>query len=334
MTTGGRIGSHMSVAGGAAQAFARGREIACESMQIFTRSPNQWAAKPLDPEGVALFRRERERGDVFPVIVHGSYLMNLAAPEGGLVRERSLAAFGDEIARAEALTCDALVFHPGAHMGEGIDAGVARVAAAVRAALDAAPRARVRILIENTAGQGSSLGSRFEELRALLDAIGGGDRVGICLDTCHLFAAGYDLSSRVAYAATLALFDSVVGVGRIGAWHLNDSKKPLGSRVDRHEHIGLGLVGTEGFAALLADERFRGKALVLETEKGDDGKAWDVRNLALLRRLRGEALTVPRPPKRGGDGEEKIQKKRKPAPAKKKQSPARRTGKTGLRRST
>lgn len=323
MTSGGRIGSHMSVAGGAAIAFERGRSVGCESMQIFTRSPNQWASKPLDEADVARFRAERERREIFPVIVHGSYLMNLAAPPGP-VRDRSEGAFADEIARAEALSCDALVFHPGAHLGEGTETGVARVAAAVRRALERAPNARVRILIENTAGQGSCLGARFEELRALLDGIGDPERVGICLDTCHLFAAGYDLSTRAAYAATMAEFDRVVGLRRVGAWHLNDSKKPLASRIDRHEHIGLGFIGEEGFAALLADARFAGRALVLETEKGDDGRAWDVRNLALLRRLRGEAVTVPRAPARTEAKAKTAAKKKKPTTTRTR-GPARKT---------
>ncbi len=291
----------MSVAGGAALAFERGREVGCESMQIFTRSPNQWAAKPIDPGDARAFRAERRKNEIHPVIVHASYLLNLAAPDAA-VRKRSEAAFADEIARAEELACDALVFHPGAHMGEGTDAGVRRVAESLRKAIDGSPRADVAILIENTAGQGSCLGSRFEEIRAMLDAAGRSDRLGVCLDTCHLFAAGYDLSTREAFAATMLEFDRAVGLDRLRAWHVNDSKRPCGSRVDRHEHIGRGRIGTEAFAALVTDPRFESLALVLETEKGADGKAWDRRNLAVLRKLRGEDVRVPRPERAAASG--------------------------------
>lgn len=277
------VGAHMSVAGGLEKAFARGEALGCAVMQVFTKNANQWKGKPVTSEQARLFRQKWNESSVGPVIAHDSYLINLAAPDPELWR-KSVEAFRDEMERCALLGIPALVMHPGAHLGEGEEAGLARIAEAFRILFAEGPGG-VTVLLENTAGQGSYIGGRFEHLADIMDRVPDG-LFGVCFDTCHAFAAGYDLSSAEGYAAVMEEFDRRVGLFRILAFHLNDSKKGLGAAVDRHEHIGRGAIGREGFRALMRDERFLSVPKILETPKGDDD-AFDRMNLATLRELAG-----------------------------------------------
>ncbi|HKY33240.1 MAG TPA: deoxyribonuclease IV [Candidatus Polarisedimenticolia bacterium] len=278
-----RIGAHASIAGGIDRAVERGAAAGCDVLQIFTKNSNQWRARPLGAGEIARFRELQSKTGIAPVIAHDSYLINLASPDPTL-HARSCQAFGEELDRCEALGIPALVAHPGAHMGAGEEAALARIAASLDALLAARPGHAVRVLLETTAGQGSCVGHRFEHLGSIMDRMVHGRRVGVCLDTCHVFAAGCDLRSEKGYHRTMAELDRAVGLGRVEAFHLNDSKKGLGSRVDRHEHIGQGALGVEAFRWLMNDPRFDGVPMVLETPKGSDG-AEDRRNLGVLRDL-------------------------------------------------
>jgi len=287
-----RIGAHMSVAGGVSKAVDRAVLHGCEALQIFSRNASRWRSAPLDPGEVHAFRRRIEEADLRPVVSHGSYLINLATSEAAL-RERSFAAFLDELDRAEALGLRGVVLHPGTCTSGSERDALARVARAIRRAFRLRPRQQTLVLLENTAGQGRNLGYRFEHLAAILEHLDGSPRAGACLDTCHLVASGYDLASPAGYAATFEAFERVVGLDRLCLFHGNDSKKPLGSRVDRHEHIGEGHVGVEAFGRLLRDPRFADLAILIETEKSGLERAGtiavdplDRRNLGLLRQLR------------------------------------------------
>jgi deoxyribonuclease-4 len=288
-----RIGAHMSVAGGVSKAIARARLHGCEALQIFTKNANQWRALPLADEEIRAFRSGAEESGLTPIVSHASYLINLATADPAL-REQSIAAFVDEIDRAEALGLRGVVIHPGT-CTSGTEADALRsIADAIRSSLAMRPTARTMVLLEHTAGQGRTLGYRFEQLAAILEHLDGSPRVGICLDTCHLVASGYDIVSDAGYEDTFNAFDRLIGLSRLEAFHGNDSKKPCGSRVDRHEHIGQGCVGTEPFRRILNDPRFAGLAMLIETEKSAAVTrpgviaidTLDVQNLDLLRQLR------------------------------------------------
>jgi len=279
--TGPRLGAHMSIAGGLPQAIARARAVDAEALQVFVKSSNQWAARPFAPGEAEAYREaSREAGLDRHTLAHASYLINLASPDDTLW-EKSVAAFGVELDRCDALDIPWLVVHPGAHVGSGLENGIARVAKAIDRALSKSKR-RAGVLLETTAGQGSTLGARFEELGEILRLAKHADRIGICFDTCHALAAGYEFRSASTYAETMAALDRAVGLDRLHGFHLNDSKGDLGCRRDRHEHIGKGKVGLEAFRLLLSDRRFRDVPMVLETEKGDD-LAEDRINLQVLR---------------------------------------------------
>ena len=287
-----RLGAHMSIAGGLPRAVDRAVASRCEALQIFTKSAGQWRARPLPPEEIALFRRRIAETGIRPVVAHNSYLINLATAQPAL-RAQSIAALGEELDRADALALDGLVMHPGSYTSGTEADGLRLIAEALAELLAARPRATTRILLEHTAGQGTNLGHRFEHLAEIIERLKATPRVGVCLDTCHLLAAGYDICSPEGYAATFEAFDRIVGLERIHAFHLNDSKKPCGSRVDRHEHIGKGCLGLEPFRMLLNDPRFAGHAMLLETPKLEtpaskrrsDRDPWDARNLKTLRGL-------------------------------------------------
>jgi deoxyribonuclease-4 len=287
-----RLGAHLSIAGGLPRAVDRAEASRCEALQIFTKSAGQWRARPLPPEEIARFRRRVEETGIRPVVAHNSYLINIAAASP-VLRARSLAALGEELDRAEALGLDGLVMHPGSHTTGTPEEGLRLIGDGIAALLKARPRGRTVILLEHTAGQGTNLGHRFEHLAAILERLDGSPRVGVCLDTCHLLAAGYDLCTPAGYRATFREFDRLVGLDRIKAFHLNDSKKPCGSRVDRHEHIGKGCLGLEPFRMLLNDRRFAKLPMLLETPKLEtpaslrrrDRDPWDARNLRTLRSL-------------------------------------------------
>jgi len=273
----------MSIAGGIARSFARGEQVGCEAMQIFSKNDRQWKAKPYTPEDIAAFQAEQARTGIGPVIVHCSYLVNLAAAADELW-EKSIAAFTDELERCALLGIPAIVVHPGAHTGSGEENGLRREADALNRLFDAGIGAGVTVLLENTAGQGTALGWRFEHLARLLELVTRRERLGVCLDTCHLLAAGYDIRTADTYAATMNEFARVVGLEQLKAWHLNDSQKDLGSRVDRHTHIGEGCIGLEAFRLLVNDPRFADLPMIIETPKGKD-MTEDIENLARLRAL-------------------------------------------------
>ena len=283
------LGAHMSIAGGVEQAILRGHSIGCQTIQLFTKNNNQWQGKPLTDDEIARFKKERQEKRINPILSHDAYLINLASPNPDTC-EKSLNAFTDEIVRVEQLGIDFLVMHPGAHLGKGEDWALKRIAEAIGVALEKCRGVlqyvptNVRILLEITAGQGTNVGYKFEHLAEILEQVNRPDRMGVCLDTCHLFAAGYDIRTQKGYQDVMKQFDDIVGLERIKAVHLNDSKKGLACRVDRHEHIGKGAIGLEGFRCLLNDPRFEEIPMVLETPKGADMKE-DVVNLQMLRGL-------------------------------------------------
>jgi len=279
-----RLGAHESIAGGVHRAFDRAESVDCDAVQIFVRPNRSWAVPPLTEEDVALFRARALETGIRPVIAHSSYLLNLASPKDDLWY-RSIDTLIIELKRCDALGVRWLVLHPGAHVGTGEKAGLTRMAQALGDVHSATPDLRAGILLETTAGQGTRLGHRFEQLAWLLEHTVEGERLGICLDTCHAFAAGYELRTPEGYAATIEAFDRTIGLRRLKAVHLNDSKGELGSRKDRHEHIGQGHIGLAGFRQLLNDPRMERLPGLLETPKSDDLHE-DRQNLTILRSLR------------------------------------------------
>lgn len=275
------FGAHVSAAGGVDKAFARGEEFEMGAIQIFTKSERQWRAKPLEDDVVERFFHERERSGIDKIVVHDSYLINLASPKEDL-RAKSIDAFKEELTRCETLNIASLVTHPGAHTGAGVELGIANVADALNRIHDDLPDLKVQTLLETTAGQGTTLGRSFEELAAIIDKVEAKERVMVCLDTCHIFAAGYDFRTEAGYAAVMRQFDELIGVDRLRAIHLNDSRNPLGSNKDRHDHIGAGEIGPDGFRHLVNDSRLEGIPGLLETDKGENNQE-DGRNLSTLR---------------------------------------------------
>ena len=282
------IGAHMSIAGGLHLALERGHALGCGAVQIFLKNQRQWAARPLAADEVRAFHAARRRTGIRHVFAHASYLINLAAP-GEPQWRQAVEAFVDELERAEALGLACVVVHPGSHMGAGREAGLSRVAAAVDEAIRRTAGYRVRVALENTAGAGHVIGSRFAELGELLRRSARPERVGVCIDTCHLFAAGYDIRSARGFAAALAECAALVGLARVVAFHLNDARAGLGSGLDRHEHIGRGHLGLAPFRRLLNDPRFARVPKVLETAKDPEPQA-DIANLRTLRRLRRPSI--------------------------------------------
>lgn len=279
------LGAHMSIAGGLHTAIARGVTAGSTALQIFTKNASQWRAKSLADEAIARFKDDLSGSPINPLalVAHDSYLINLASPDPDRWRQ-SVDAFTDELRRCDQLGVPYLVTHPGAHMGEGEEAGLQRIAEALRQALSAAPPCRTTVLLETTAGQGSALGHRFAHLARLFELVPDEERLGVCFDSCHVFAAGYEINTEAGYAATWEEFEREIGLHRLKVLHLNDAKKPLASRVDRHEHLGKGHIGPEGFRLLMNDARLRDRVMVLETPKGDDC-AEDIENMAFLRSL-------------------------------------------------
>lgn len=284
--TGPPLGAHTSIAGGVRNAILEAVRLGGTTVQLFTKNANQWAAKPIDPVEAAEFRKLLRKTRLKFPTAHDSYLINLASPDQQLWR-KSVEGFIDELIRAEALGLKYLVTHPGAHVGCGEEAGIAYVARAIDETHSRCPDFRVKILIELTAGQGTNLGWRFEHLAEIIGRVRDRKRLGVCFDTCHVFAAGYPLSPNDVYESTMREFDRVIGLKRLKLFHLNDSKKPLGSRVDRHEHIGKGCLGLAPFRFIINDPRFQRTPMILETPKHlDDGTEMDPVNLATLRSLR------------------------------------------------
>ncbi len=273
----------MSIAGGMHLAFDRLNEIRGNALQIFTTNHRQWRFEKLSPPAIELFKHRWEQNGGIPVAAHGIYLINLAA-RNELVLSRSVVALAAELVRCANLGIRYLVMHPGAHLGDGKEAGLIRFVENLDRAIETSGVESVSVLIENTAGQGSTLGSSFEEIDFILQNSRFGETMGVCYDTSHGFAAGYDMRDEETYRLTISRFDRAIGIGRLRFFHLNDSKRELGSRVDRHEHIGKGKIGLNGFRLLLNDPGFRDHPMVLETPKGKDLKE-DKENMAVLRSL-------------------------------------------------
>ncbi len=286
------FGAHMSIAGGLHLAFERIAHIRGRALQIFTRNQRQWRAPGLTGDAVRLFREHWEKTGRIPVASHASYLVNLATADQGLAA-KSVAAVVDELERAEALGIAYLILHPGARGEQSVDAGLERFTHNMDRAVSDSKTDQVMLLIENTAGQGTGLGSRFEELAYILTGSRFGPRLGVCFDTSHAFGAGYDIGSSDGYRKTFALFDRLIGIERLRFFHINDCKKGLGSRVDRHWHIGKGTIGLEGFRTLVNDPRFQHHPMVLETPKGKD-LTEDKENLSVLRSLVSSSKTSRR----------------------------------------
>lgn len=281
------LGSHVSAAGGLHKAVERALEVGCECIQIFTKNNNQWRAKTLTDKDVSAWLDAMEASTLTHPIAHASYLINLASPKEDLF-QKSIDALVIELERGNQLQLEGLVVHPGAFTESSEEEGLNRIVDAVCEALGRVDQGTCRLLLENTAGQGSCLGHTVEQLARMIDGIDGGDRIGICLDTCHAFAAGYEINTKAGFKAMRKEIDDLLPKKSIRALHLNDSKKPLGSRVDRHEHIGQGEIGLEGFRLVLHDPVLGKLPGYLETEKGTDeasGEDWDVINLRTLRGL-------------------------------------------------
>lgn len=291
-----RFGSHLSVAGGFETAFDQAVKVGCDCLQIFVKNQKQWSAKPLTDEAIRGYKRCLKATGVRPVVAHASYLINLGSPQPDLW-QRSIAAVVDELERCEALGIRGLVLHPGAHMGEGIEAGIARIVAGLDEIHHRAPGVKAKVLLETTAGQGSSIGCRIEDLGAIMDRVSDAGRLGVCLDTCHLFAAGYDLRKADEYDRTVDLLRRNVGLSRIKCIHLNDSKGVCGSRIDRHEHVGCGKIGLAGFRNVILDPRLAKVPRILETPKGlnERGVEHDVVNLRKLRKIVGGIARASQP---------------------------------------
>lgn len=277
------LGSHMSVAGGLHTAFARGTRAGCTTMQIFVKNASTWTGKPLTPDAVASYKAAAANATIAPVIAHAAYLINLCARAED-VRLRSQQGLGDELMRCATLGVVGLVVHPGAHMGAGESDGLARIAESLNLIHARLPAASTKTLLETTAGQGTTLGYRFEHLRRIIDLVDDRQRVGVCLDTCHLFAAGYPIHTEEGWGNTMRELEETIGLENVLAVHVNDSKREFGSRIDRHQHIGQGQVGETAFRMVMNDPRLRGIPKILETEKSEDMHE-DIENMARLRAL-------------------------------------------------
>ena len=277
------LGAHMSIAGGVHTAVDRAASIGCTALQVFTKNNNQWNGKPLTENDIAQYKQKISAAGISPVVSHDSYLINLCAANPEILK-KSRAAFIDELERCEALEIPLLNFHPGSHLGAGDEEGIQRICESLNIAHDKTKNFKTKSVLEATAGQGTNIGYKFEHLRAIIDGVENPERMAVCIDTCHIFAAGYDIATDEGYETTFQEFDSIVGLERLVAFHINDSKKGLGSHVDRHEHIGKGAIGLNGFRLLMNDERFAHIPKILETPKSDDLHE-DVENMRVLKSL-------------------------------------------------
>ena len=277
------LGAHVSVAGGVDTSFKRAVELNCTAFQIFTKSNRQWKAKPLNPEEIERYHEQQVETGITPVICHASYLLNLGTADDA-VWQKSIEALIVELERCERLKIPYLVIHPGAHLKAGVEAGLARVSQGLDIVHERLPEVEVKVAVEITAGQGTTLGSTFEEINQIITACQQSDRLAVCFDTCHALAAGYEFRTPESYRTMIDTFDQVVGIDRLTVIHVNDSVKDLGSHVDRHTHIGEGCIGLEPFGYFLNDARFQKVPFLLETPVDKDPED-NLRNLATLRGL-------------------------------------------------
>ena len=290
------LGAHMSIAGGYYKAVDAAAALGMDTVQIFSKNNNQWRGKPLIDEDVRLFRDALDRTGIQRPCAHNSYLINVGSADDALW-QKSVDALVDEVERAEKLGLDGIVMHPGAAVGSTPEQALARIVQGINETHHRTPNVRAQLWLEATAGQGSCLGCEFEHLAYIINEADESDRLGVCIDTCHIFAAGYSIGTQAEYNATFAKLDETVGLDRIRAFHVNDSKKPLGSRVDRHEHIGEGCLGLEPFRLLLNDQRFASIPKYLETKKEQrNGEEMDAVNLRTLRSLVGQTLSAAQSP--------------------------------------
>jgi deoxyribonuclease-4 len=286
------LGAHIGIADGLAEAPVTGRRIGCDAIQIFSKSPQMWAGAPLSDDAARAFADAVRAQGLKATAIHHGYLANMGSPKkAGLARSRR--AFQEELERAERIGVDALILHPGAHLADGVDGGIARIAEGLNRGFAAAPGGRVRVLLENAAGQGSTLGRTFSELARILELVEDRSRIGVALDTCHLFGAGYDFRTEESYGRLVDQLESELGAKEVHAFHLNDSKAELGSHIDRHENIGKGKIGLEGFRGFVNDPRWAEVPGYLETPLDDDDYASYVRDLSSLRSLLGPARREP-----------------------------------------
>lgn len=286
------LGAHMSIAGGVSQGLDRAASVGSNAVQVFTKNNRQWAAPPIDQADLARWGEQMPLLGIDYAVSHASYLINLASPKAD-IWQRSIQAHGDELRRAHAYGIRHVVLHPGSHTGSGEANGIARIAEALNQIHAETPEATNTLtLLELMAGQGATIGATFAQLRQILEQVEARERVAVCVDTCHAFAAGYNVSSAAGYAAMMDELDGELGLQTVHCWHVNDSKGALGSRLDRHTHIGEGMIGLDGFRYLLNDARWAGVAMLLETPKKDD-LADDVRNLAQLCALVEDPARLP-----------------------------------------
>jgi deoxyribonuclease-4 len=276
-----KLGVHVSIAGRIYEAIDRARELGCQTMQMFSRNPRGWAAAKLVPEDVEEFKKRRKASRITPLAVHIPYLINLGSPEKGLWK-RSIQAYVEDIIRADKLGAEYFVTHLGSHKGKGPEQGIDRFAKGLNIAIQRS-KPRLMILLENTAGQGDSMGHKFEQIKAIIDKTKNKKKLGICFDTCHAYAAGYDVATKKGLEQTLKQVDKTVGIKNIKLIHANDAKGPLGSHLDRHEHIGKGKIGLAGFKIFVNHPKLKDLPYILETPKKDP--KWDPMNMAALRKL-------------------------------------------------
>jgi deoxyribonuclease-4 len=277
------LGAHMSIAGGVHTAIERGRSINCTAVQMFVKNNMQWFARPLTQGEIRAFLEHRQRSELLSIFAHANYLINLAATNPKFLAN-SIRALSEELTRADQLALPFLVLHPGAHLGAGEEAGLEKIVTSINAVFRRIPRVKTRIALETTAGQGSCLGHRFEQIAYIIENVREPERLCVCLDTAHVFAAGYDIGNQAGVKETFREFDRLIGLERLAAIHVNDSKTVRGSRVDRHQHIGKGQIGLDAFRFIMSDRRLRKIPKVLETPKGKEMRE-DVENLKRLLRL-------------------------------------------------
>lgn len=277
------IGAHTSISGGVNKSVDLAEKLGFTAMQIFSKNNNQWNAKPLDEKEINLFKDKLEKSPIEFVVVHDSYLINLCAAKEELL-EKSRNAFIDELIRCEQLGIPHLNFHPGAHTGQGEEKGIELIAESINIAHDKTPDFKVKSMLELTAGQGTNLGHTFEQIKSIIDKVDDKKRLSVCIDTAHIFAAGYDIKNKDTYEKVISDFDDIIGLEYLHCFHMNDSKKELGSRVDRHDHIGKGFIGLEGFTNIMNDKRLEHIPKILETPKGKE-QLEDIENMNLLKSL-------------------------------------------------
>ena len=278
------MGAHLSIAGGLHKAVFNASEYGCSALQIFTKNANTWKERRLSDDDIEQFDAARKKTGIRWICSHAAYLINLASPDPGKF-ERSMEALENELVRSSQLNLPYVIMHPGSHMGAGEGTGLRRVSEGINRVFDRVPEATSQLLLETAAGQGSNVGHTFEQLAAISDKVEVKERIGFCLDTCHVFAAGYDLRTKTAYRETMQAFYRVIGLDRLRVIHLNDTKKGLGSRIDRHEHIGRGAIGINAFTFILNDPQLKGLPKIIETPKKEGPVDYDRINLNRLRSL-------------------------------------------------